>query len=361
MSKRSFAAVAAILLLSGCTIHPVPEDVTGVTTYAIARQIRCETREAAKDIILLELKALAAGGPNQLGDLKAQELLARYGGGGEDISTFRPALFSGPQYQEVRNYLNIVYSTAVAYSFDLTMDESDTFSPKADLVGPWLNKFTLGLTGDANRDRSNERTFTLTDTFGDLLMNVSNPQRQYPNPPYCSGQIVGPNYIYPIAGQIGVYKMVHTFFELNEFTNLAPTDSSSKSSNAAITAPTLTDKLIFTTTIDASVNPVVTFAPIGKAFQFADASFTAMAKRVDTHKVFVSLAVESSANAAAVSLRNFLFQGPGSAPLAVSGPKQSSTYIGASVTARPRTPAQGVAVQTLDNERSRETQVILGH
>jgi hypothetical protein len=305
------------------------------------------------------LKTLAAGGPNQLGDLKAQELLARYDGNGEDISTFRPALFSGPQYQEVRNYLTMVYSTAIAYSFDLTMDESDNFGPKVDGVGPWLNKFTLGISGDANRERSNERTFTLTDTLGDLLVNVSNPRQ---SPPYCNGEIVGANYVYPIAGQIGVYKTIHTFFELNVFTNVAATDSSSKSGSDAISAPTLTDKLIFTTTIDASITPMVTFAPVGKAFQFADASFTAMAKRIDTHKVYVSLAVESSANAAAVALQNFVFSRQGSAPLSsTSGTKQSSLYIGNSVTAHARTPAQAVAVKTLDNERKREVQFVPGH
>jgi hypothetical protein len=222
------------------------------------------------------------------------------------------------------------------------------------LVGPGLSKFTLGITGDANRERSNERTFTLTDTLGDLLTTVSVPRQ---NPPYCEGKIVQANYIYPIAGRIGVYPMVHTFFQLNVFTNLAATDSTSKSGNPALAAPTLTDKLIFTTTIDASVNPVVTFTPIGKALQFTDASFTAMAKRIDTHKVYVSLALESSANAGAISLRNYVFQR--SATISgTSGSRKSSVYIGTSVTARTSTPAQEVAVRTVDQVRSREIQII---
>ena len=270
MGTRSFAAVATVVLLTGCAIHPVPEDVTGgVTTYDIARQIRCETREAAKDMVILELRNLATGGPNDPPDWRAQELLARYADNREDISTFRPAMFSGPNYQQVRNYLNMIYSTAIAYSFDLTGDEYNNFGPKVDAVGPWLDKFTFGLSGDANRERWNKPTFTLTDTFGDLLTRVSIPQQ---DPPYCAGKIVQANYIYPIAGQIGVYTMVHTFFQLQVFTNLAPTSSGSKSSSPAVAAPTLTDKLIFTTTIDGTVTPTVTFSPVGKAFQFADAS-----------------------------------------------------------------------------------------
>jgi hypothetical protein len=39
--------------LSGCAIHPLPEDVTsGLTTYDIVRQIRCETGEAGKKLVL---------------------------------------------------------------------------------------------------------------------------------------------------------------------------------------------------------------------------------------------------------------------------------------------------------------------
>ena len=39
-------AVGVGLLVGGCAIHPLPEDVTVVPTYFIMRQIRCETRQA---------------------------------------------------------------------------------------------------------------------------------------------------------------------------------------------------------------------------------------------------------------------------------------------------------------------------
>ena len=93
--KRWFSA-ASILLLAGCAIHPEPENVTGVSTYDIARQIRCETREAAKDRVLTEIRSLAMGSPYQAGDARAQQLLARYEDNREDISTFSPGLFAGP-------------------------------------------------------------------------------------------------------------------------------------------------------------------------------------------------------------------------------------------------------------------------
>jgi hypothetical protein len=301
------AAPAAMLLLTGCAIHPVPEDVTGVTTYEIARQIRCETREAAKDRVLTEIRTLAMGSPYEAGDLRAQQLLARYDGG-EDISTFRPALFAGPDYARVRDVFTIIYSTAVAYSFDLTGDETNNLGTTLDFLGPWMPKFTLGITADANRERSNERVFTLTDTLGGLLMNLSAPQHGVP---YCgNAQLVPPNYIYPIAGRIGVDQTVKTFLELNFFTTLASTGGSSKSGNAAQTAPTFTDKLIFTTTVDLSATPKLTFAPAGSQFQFMDASLTGLVRRTDTHKVYVALALQPAGVASATALGNYLFPTP---------------------------------------------------
>jgi hypothetical protein len=358
--KCRSAALAPVLLLAGCAIHPVPENVTGVTTYEIARQIRCETREAAKDRVLTELRTLAMGSPYQAGDPKAQQLLARYDGNRDDISTFRPDLFSGPDYALVRAYFTMIYSTAIAYSFDLTMDEQNNLGTILDWLGPWSPKFTLNVTGDANRERSNERVFTLTDTLGGLLVNLSTPQYGVP---YCGdAQIVGPNYIYPIAGQIGVAPMLRTFFELNSFTSLASTDGSSKSGSVAQTAPTLTDKLIFTTTIDLSANPKLTFTPVGRDFQFMDASLTGLAKRIDTHKVYVALALEPSGVASAASLQTFLFPTPAISTFSgKSGAKGKQTRVGNSVIALSRTAAQDLAITAADQVRSREVQIVRAH
>lgn len=357
MYIRSFAAIVAVLLLCGCSIHPVPEDVTGVTTYHIARQIRCETREAVKEFLLRELRNFANGNENVPGDPKAQQLVAKYEADPEAISTFKPDLFPGPYYAQVRNYYNVIYSTAIAYSFDLTMTEDNNLGTNLNLLGPWVPKFTLGLMADANRERTNERTFTLTDTFSELLTALSIPIR---GQRYCNGQIVQANYIYPIAGQIGVYTMVKTFFELNAFTNLASNGGgSSKSGNAAITAPTLTDKLTFTTTIDATVAPKVTFTPAGKGFQFADAAVTGVAKRSDTHKVFVALAVPPTSTVALTSLRNYLFSTQRSATSSgVLGPAGRRVFIGNSLTARTRSDAENLALAAVDQLRSREIQLI---
>lgn len=352
---RSFASLGMVLVSAGCAIKPVPDDVTGVSTYAIARQIRCETRAAARERVVTYIKNLAEGSQYIAGDPQAQQLLARYGDGGEDISSFRPGMFTGPLEVERRNYLTMIYTTAIAYSFDLTGDETNNIGSTVNLVGPWANKLGLGITGNANRERQNERLFTLTDTLGDLLMNLNAKQFGVP---YCGKpQIVAENYVYPVAGRIGVDESLKTFLELNVFANIAASDGS-KSSNAALAAPTFTDKLTFTTTFDLTGNPQVTFTPVGSGFQVGDASLTGLVRRTDTHKVYVALALEPPGAVSSTALHTYLFPS-NQARAAGGGPRKPTTVIGSSVTARVRTAAEDIAVSALDQIKNREVQFIL--
>src|SRR5258708_16448855 len=114
MCIRFFVAVA--LLLSAGSIHPLPEDVTGVNTYHIVRQIRCETRAAVIAIILRVLRRETDGG-NPI----AQPLLEKYDAEPEAIGAFHPNLFPRPEYAQYRNLYNVIYTASNAYNFELTM------------------------------------------------------------------------------------------------------------------------------------------------------------------------------------------------------------------------------------------------
>src|SRR5215467_3644137 len=106
MYVRRFAAVAAVSLLSSCAIHPLPEDVTGVDTAGIVKQIRCEARDAARKIILRELERLATYGDNTT----AQNLLSQYTANPELMSDFNPdRSFPGPDNIQLRNVFNLIY------------------------------------------------------------------------------------------------------------------------------------------------------------------------------------------------------------------------------------------------------------
>jgi hypothetical protein len=358
MRKGSVAAAAA-LLLSGCAIHPVPEDVTGVDTYHIVRQIRCETREAAAEFVIKELRRLATEG----GDRIAQRIVADYDDNPETISNFSPDVFRGPEYAQVRNLYNVIYTAGVAYTFNLTMTEDNNLGASVNFLGPWpASTFTLGLAGNADWQRANQRQFTITDTLGTLLTKMGTPIR---GERYCDGQLKGPNYVYPIAGRIGVDKMVQTFFELVLLANLSAADKG--------TPPNMADQLTFTTLVDLTATPKVVFSPIKSGFQPSDASATGVARRTDVHKVAVGLAVEPKVAAALASLRTYLFskeRNAGSTGISrsaaitgvagVSGPRLGVIQAN-TLTANVGSQAELLAVMAVDQLKSREIQFVPGH
>jgi hypothetical protein len=148
MCIRLFVGVLfAFCLLSGCAIHPAPEDVTGVDTYHIVRQIRCETRNAVIDFLKRQLHRLRDLG----GDPIAQKLLRQYESDPASINNFKPDLFPGPEYLRFRHFFSPIYYAAIAYDFDLTMAEENDLGTNINFLGPWISKLTLNITGDANR------------------------------------------------------------------------------------------------------------------------------------------------------------------------------------------------------------------
>jgi hypothetical protein len=333
-------------LLAGCAIHPLPENVTGVDTADIVRQIRCESREAVINEIKKWLVVRASAG-----DPVSQRLLRKYDIDPESISDFNAAVFPA-SYVEERRMIYLFYSAGIAYSFDLRMTENNDFNPPAalDLIrpSPPRPKFTLGLGAGALFDRENERKFTTTDTFGSLLkLNAAVVRGRR----YCTGFIVTENYIYPIAGRIGVGKTIHDFINLTLFESLSGTKGA---------PPTMTDDLTFTTTVSASVNPVVTFTPVGTALQLADASLTAAFKRSDVHEVTVGVAIDKTGVPNLAPLRSYLFSdrrnatgfGP-SGPSAISG----RLFIGNRVIGGGSV-AEQLAVIAIDQVKSQQIQLI---
>jgi len=140
----------------------------------------------------------------------------------------------------------------------------------------------LGLHAGVDRTRENSRTFTITDDFKGLL-NIK-PKT------YCDQHLAaGENVIYPIAGKIGIEPFVHEFVRLALFADLGPEAGNDKG------APTMVDTLKFTTTLTGSATPKVTFSPVGRGLNLADASLTALATRTDLHTLVMGLSVVTAA------------------------------------------------------------------
>ena len=120
------------VLLAGCAVHPLPENVTGVDTPDIVRQIRCESREAVIHEIRQWLTSLA-----NAGDQVSQQLLTKYDADPESISNFNAKVFP-TSYVEERRLVNLFYGAGIAYTFDLKMSENNDLNPPAavDLIRP---------------------------------------------------------------------------------------------------------------------------------------------------------------------------------------------------------------------------------
>jgi hypothetical protein len=280
--------------------------------------------------------------------------LLQYESDPESISTFSANLFPSPNDDDKRSLIRLFANAGIAYTFQLKMTEDNDFSAdvgflrRASKFG--RTGFTLGIDAGANRKRSNSRIFTVTDTFSYLVTKLD--LRNADGERYCDGQIVRANHIYPIAGRIGVDKLVRSFLELTLLANLA-------GKPGAGNAPTVADELTFTTTINASANPSIVFTQITDAFQLVNASLNASAMRTDMHQVTVGLAISPDGMVELGPLRSYLFSGAGGGRQVTRGRRSPAPmlYVGARVTGG-GSPSEVLAVTAIDQLKSRELQLI---
>jgi hypothetical protein len=279
------AVIGLALCAAGCAIHPLPEDITGVPTYTIVRQIRCETRQAVADSAIGWLTHDDRVDP-------ASRAIGIQFANGRPIEQLRPGLFKG----EVASIVKLFFSTGVAYNFDLQMTEINNVDSQVDFLKPFLHqKHTLGIKAGLDRQRVNERTFTVTDTFGGLIRLPRD---------YCEGHLVLENYIYPITGKIGSKHLVEDFINLTLFGNLAGPQANTKG------PPTLVDALSFQTLITGTVSPMVIFTPYTAGLGLMDASLTGVASRTDLHKITMGLAIAGPGVPLVAPVRTSLFTAP---------------------------------------------------
>jgi hypothetical protein len=298
------AAFLSGLVLSGCAIHPLPEDVAHVSTPNIVRQIRCEARQAVIDSLFRYLTSRANNSGTTREGKKLDdnslaiglELKKEYDEDPDAITRFDPARLTG----FARVVVGLLYNTGIAYYYDLTGLETNNIDPAADFIRPVpvTSLVTLGLVGNFDRQRQNERSFTITDNFGDLVRKV--------HADYCTDHMAEANYVYPIAGKVGIDKVVHDFMLMTLFENL---DAVSKDVTALKAGPpTMVDQLQFTTLIGGTATPKIVFIPKGPSFQFSDASFPVAASRKDIHQLTVGLYLNKTGAKEIGGVRMGLFQ-----------------------------------------------------
>jgi hypothetical protein len=295
---RSLAVTMASCTLAACAIHPLPEDVANIPTYTIVRQIRCEARQAVIDSLFRYLTS-----PQNLGEhldvhsyKVGRQAYADYKDDPDSITKFKPARLTG----FASSVVGLLYHTGIAYNFDLTGLEINNIDATANFIRPKpvSSLLTLGLGANFDRQRQNDRSFTITDNFGELVSKV--------HANYCTNHIATANYVYPIAGRVGIDRVIHDFLFLTLFANLS---GKSKDVITASGPPTMVEQLQFVTTIGGSATPKITFMPTGGAFQLGDVSLPVSASRKDTHQLTIGLYLDQTAVKQIGRVRAGIFSG----------------------------------------------------
>ena len=264
---KSIVPLLALVVLPGCAIHPVQQDVTHLKTVDIVDRIRCETRRGIQDKAI-DLLLNLSDDPNY-----PSKRLAEY------LRDHREAFVTFPRSalptKKERDFYDRYINTAIALEFSFDITESGGAGINADAVR-LITGGTAGVVvgaSDAN-SRNNIRRFTIVESFGELLKNPKLP---------CLDGYYPENFAYPIAGSIGMPELISTFIDLNEDKDLSP---SSKD------APVFGDTLKFSTTLTAGLTPHVVIAPLGNRWGVDPPTNVSLsAGRTDIHTLTIGLSI----------------------------------------------------------------------
>jgi hypothetical protein len=265
--RKIVFGIAGGLVLGGCSVHPLPDQVTRQSTLGIVTAIRCEAQQA-----IFEHAAAPA--------------------------------FSGG---------------AIGYIFDFDITEHNNAGIDLSFKQPFLSggAFDLTLIGtNADLKRQAERRFTIVDTFEELKRAD------------CSEELRRSRFKYPIAGSIGLNEVIATFIGIDQLgVRRLPVDGVPAQIGGH--AATFSDELTYTTALDSgTLNPKLTLEPVPGVFRLTSLSVTKKSDRMDVHKLTLALALpdpprSSPTFAVRAAARRTAARGMGS-PMAMTG---SSAFV----------------------------------
>ncbi len=249
----------ALSILAGCSVHPIPDDVSPIPTEEIVKSARCELRLGLFEQIEREL------GKRNITMWKAAELETKEGFA-KFHSWLKNYVRNNPKDADLIAKLEAYGDVAAAYDFDFNISERNRADASLGFKNPMAKSvFDLTAGGGVDGTRRGQRTFKAQETFWQLASRE-----------YCIGSRPrDKNLLYPITGSIGLRKVVQTFVEISE-------QGGGKDS--------FVDTLTFTTTISAGVGAVLKINPVPHNFHLVSASGNLSSDRTDIHKIVISLA-----------------------------------------------------------------------
>lgn len=269
---RFLALLIACSCFGGCSIHPLPEDVTPYTTARIVRLVRCEAKAA---VVQEAIKIINWKGSHP--EVFDEGSLEHF-----NLNKLSPGQFK---------WFDVLRRTGIVYSFALEGSEMESVMFSADFLKAITGgTVTLSPSAGNSLTRDNIRAFTVSDNFA-LLLKLENHRCDELGHP-------GPNYEYPITGRIGVAEMVSTFVQMTITGDISGQEPSLSDLNVSPAGlPAMVDTLKFTTSISGGLTPKVSVSPLGSGWSVMNGSLAGSITRMDTHTVIIGLGLAKPSSA----------------------------------------------------------------
>lgn len=263
--------------VGGCSIHPLPKDVSREDTASIVRNIRCEAKfQVIKRVKqLLEespVPAIRAMSPiHVLDDDKLQYI--------KQSHPIEPFFYNGKwtHPKNIARILSAFRSSVIGYTFDFQITENNNLTGGAGFSLPFTaGSAGFGTTAGLKKTRAAQRKFSMQETFDDLRKLRCNNGEFFPDGH--EYESTRKKFIYPLTGSISMDEIMNSFIDLAALGNRQ-------------SGSTFTDTLTFTTKLNGDINGNVTLTsfPLEK-FRLANATAKYAADRQDVHKVTITLA-----------------------------------------------------------------------
>lgn len=256
--------------LGGCSLYPIPDDVSPYRTEHIVRYGRCEVRTALFEYMIRKGIVTAHDDSGQLASRIKQA---------RDFEKQLKKAKKAPSTEEEEKLLKLarLSKVGVAYSFDFNITETNKAGADAGFRLPGLTSvLDVGATGALDLTRNGSRVFGTEDSWDDLIVNTSLCRDVTEPRPV--------NVVYPLTGSlgsdfpigsIGVGRVVETFIDID--------DQGGAKDN-------FVDTLTFTTLASGGANASLKLDPVPNQFRPVSATAAIGASRLDIHKLTVSLA-----------------------------------------------------------------------
>jgi hypothetical protein len=268
MRTRLLVALSGAAMLAGCSIYPLPEDVTGFESKHIVQIVRCQARDAVRAEVQRTLLAPLWADAVIYNGKTGRETAAWLRENPDNYLRLKLADFAPQAARLYRNYGD----TMISYDFTLDATEMNTAGLDLNFLKAFTGgSTTIGLKATNERTRQVRRNSRHYDNFDNLARNLSNE--------YCDGVPTSENPLYPSTGLIKVRTLIRDFVDQNQRNNLGSKDN-------ALTAE-MNETIIFTTKFVGNLDPSSSLNPVSGIFVPSQIKANLDNYRQDMHTIIV--------------------------------------------------------------------------